>query len=173
MISDGYRYLLAEAHAGNAIWGSDGARHARKIGALARRVGALTLLDFGCGKGTLKANFLEPGVRVAEYDPGIPGKHELPAERFDIVACTDVLEHVEPEQIDATLAWIAAHSAKATYLQVCCRPANETLPDGRNAHLIVQPHNWWYETIRKFYPNGKFEWHEATYSFEAIIIPAR
>jgi hypothetical protein len=173
MISTGYRDLMIRAHAANPAWGSDGYRHAKKVATLVDRVGAVSMLDFGCGIGTLKEKLIELPIRIDEYDPGIAGKDRLPADRFDLVVCTDVLEHVEPTQLDATLAWIAAHSAKATYLQVCCRPANERLPDGRNAHLIVQPHNWWYETIRKFYPNGKFEWHEATYSFEAIIIPAR
>lgn len=173
MISEGYRDLISKAHAANPAWGSDGIRHVKKIGALAKRVEAKSLLDFGCGKGTLKRNFTGPKIRIAEYDPGIAGKNSLPAEVFDIVACTDVLEHVEPEQLDSTLAWIAAHSRRATFLQVCCRSANEVLPDGRNAHLIVQPHNWWYEAIRRFYPHAKFEWYEATYSFEAIIIPPR
>jgi hypothetical protein len=39
---------------------------------------------------------------------------------------------------------------RGAYLVIATRPARELLPDGRNAHLIIQPPEWWVEQLKKY-----------------------
>ena len=55
----------------------------------------------------------------------------------------DVLEHIEPECLDAVLDHMARLTQKAILLTVTTIPAAKNLADGRNAHLIVEPPEWW------------------------------
>ena len=102
------------------------------------------MLDYGAGKQSL-ANAM-PWVRIAGYDPAIPelSKPPMPA---DLVVCTDVLEHVEPECLEDVLDDLRRLTLKAAYLEIATREALKHLEDGRNAHLIVQPMEWWLPRI--------------------------
>ena len=60
-----------------------------------------TLLDFGCGKGTPLDTLSSEWMNIYSYDP-IMHPIELP-EAVDLVYSRDVLEHIEPEQIDTVL----------------------------------------------------------------------
>ena len=143
LVSDDYREQLAAKHA-VMRWGVDGHRHAQEILDFASELGAESILDYGCGHGTL-GKALAPR-RVQEYDPGIPGKHILP-KPADLVVATDVLEHIEPNKLDAVLDHIRRLARSGIYLVVSLRPAREVLPDGRNAHLIVETPTWWLEQL--------------------------
>jgi hypothetical protein len=68
-----------------------------------------------------------------------------------MVVCTDVLEHVEPEYLDNVLADIAGLTKQYAYFNISLMEAMKTLPDGRNAHLIVQPWQWWAEKLREYF----------------------
>jgi hypothetical protein len=61
----------------------------------------------------------------------------------DLVVCTDVLEHVEPELLDTVLRHLRSLARKAVFVVIATRPSNKTLSDGRNAHLIVETAEWW------------------------------
>lgn len=145
LVSDGYRQQIASLHRDSSRWGADGAKHAAKVLQLATEIGAKTILDYGCGKGRL-AEAIAP-VRVQGYDPGIPEIAGMP-KPCELVVCTDVLEHVEPDRLAAVLDHIGRLTAKAAYLVISTRQANATLPDGRNAHLIVQPAAWWIDQVQ-------------------------
>lgn len=142
LLSDGYREQLSRLHARQA-WGAAGKSHAPEVEAWATAIGAMSILDYGCGRGTLKAAV---GLPVAEYDPGVAGKDGLPAPA-DLVVATDVLEHVEPDRLDDVLAHLERLAGKGAYLVIALKPARETLPDGRNAHLIVEPADWWLRAL--------------------------
>ena len=77
-----------------------------------------------------------------DYDPAIPGK-DAPPGPADLVVCTDVLEHVEPEHLDAVLDDLQRLAKKSLFLLIATRPASKALPDGRNAHLTIEPPKWW------------------------------
>ena len=77
----------------------------------------------------------------------------MPTGKFDLVTCTDVLEHVEPEYIDRVVRHILSLASKAIYLNINIKEANKTLPDGRNTHLIIKPPEWWEE-----YLSERTEW---------------
>lgn len=139
-----YRDQLAKLH-GARKWGADGAKHADAVRAIAAEIGAKTILDYGCGRGALAAA-LDP-IRVSQYDPGIAERSGMP-KPADLVVCTDVLEHVEIEHLPAVLDHIGRLAGRAAYIVVSTREANATLPDGRNAHLIVRPAQWWIDALQ-------------------------
>jgi hypothetical protein len=62
----------------------------------------------------------------------------------------DVLEHIEPEMLDETLKTISNLFTKSCYLIVAAYPAKKYLPDGRNAHLIIESFDWWKEKLEIF-----------------------
>ena len=72
-------------------------------------------LDHGCGKQTL-ANAL-PQFTVHAYDPAISGLHTA-TESHDLVICTDILEHVEPQFVDMVTDDLARVTHKTLSLQV-------------------------------------------------------
>jgi len=112
-----------------------------------------TILDFGCGKGklieTLKVQF--PDKTITGYDPANPDfDHSIDDKFYDLIYSSDVLEHIEPEFIDQTLAYLSTKS-KYIYHLIALSPAKLILPDGRNAHLIQESPEWWKQ---KFIDNG-------------------
>lgn len=144
MISPEYAALNREMHERKPQYGANGDRWASHADELARHIGAETVLDYGCGKGTFRAaiELLSPKYTVLEYDPAIPGKDTKP-EAVDLVVCGDVLEHIEPDCLYYVLDDIRSIAQKAVFLVVSTVPAVKHLPDGRNAHLIVEPASWW------------------------------
>jgi len=103
----------------------------------------ITILDFGCGKGNLVKTLNEKykDIQVFGYDPANPDyDKEVPC--VDMVISTDVLEHVEPEHIEATIEMLSL-KGKFHYHLISCAPAKLILPDGRNAHLIQESPAWW------------------------------
>lgn len=142
LISDEYRALQTEMHLHPRGYGGKGARWADTVQWVARRFDAHSVLDYGCGQGTLARALEGRGMVCREYDPAIAGKDALPA-FADVVVCTDVLEHIEPEKLPTVLKHIDGLARKAIFLVVSLRDANKLLPDGRNAHLIVKPAAWW------------------------------
>jgi 2-polyprenyl-3-methyl-5-hydroxy-6-metoxy-1,4-benzoquinol methylase len=105
--------------------------------------GTKDVLDYGCGKRTLETAL---GFEIANYDPCIPGL-DSPPKAHDIVVCTDVLEHIEPECLDAVLSDIRRCTKRVAFLLIATRPAKKFLADGRNAHLIQKDEKWWSERL--------------------------
>jgi len=139
MISEEYRKLNEQLHADRADYGAGGHKWAPTVIDLARELAVTSILDYGCGKRTLE-EALKFSIR--NYDPAIPGL-DAPPEPADLVVCTDVLEHIEPEHLEAVLGDIRRCTLKAALLVVATRPAKKTLADGRNAHLIQRPIEEW------------------------------
>ncbi len=84
---------------------------------------------------------------MREYDPAIEGKDGRPV-FADLVVCTDVLEHIEPDRLDNVLTHLRTLARRAVFVVINTQPSNKTLTDGRNAHLIVEPAVWWYERLQ-------------------------
>ena len=150
LISNYYKDQCTLMHQQHADWGF----HAPQKNSIVRANLAMyhqcwlhwgkgTVLDYGCGKGWLAANMPIP---VAEYDPGIPGKDTIP-EPADFVLCLDVLEHIEPDYLDTVLEDLQRVVLRYGIFTIACKPASAILPDGRNAHLIIQNTNWWMQKL--------------------------
>ena len=118
------------------------------------KIQARSLLDYGCGScrlsAALKPRMPDWELDIVEYDPGVPGKDNLPSEPCDLVVCADVLEHVEPDKITAVLDHIYELTGTLAYLAIATRPANKRLPSDRNAHLIIDNAVWWHQQILKW-----------------------
>lgn len=87
-------------------------------------------------------------LHVRNYDPGIPADAGMP-EPADLVVCTDVLEHIEPDHLDEVLAHIFGLARRKVILSWALTKAKRVLPDGRNAHLIIEPAKWWVRRIKR------------------------
>lgn len=142
LITPEYRALNAEMHERVPAYGTGGHKWADVVRSIVVETGAKSVLDYGCGKGTLRAA-LRP-IKVHEYDPAVQGK-ETPPSSAGVVVCTDVMEHVEPECTDAVIAHLCGLATRAVLVAVACRPSNKLLADGRTAHINVQPPAWWHE----------------------------
>ena len=157
LISPEYADQNRQLLAGLVGFGCGGAWHAKAVATFADALYARTILDYGCGCGRLRRALWKAGWhgRVQEYDPGIPDKSDLPAKRSDLVVCVDVLEHVEPDRLSTVLAHLRSLTRRGAYLSIATRPSNKTLPDGRNAHLIVKSAEWWVKHIRGWHLQGQ------------------
>lgn len=143
LISDEYRLLNAEMHEKIPEYGVNGREYVDQIASLAERLGTKDILDYGCGKGTLGMHF---PYTVKQYDPAIPKHADLPSPA-DIVVCTDVLEHVEPKLIGSVLDHLGSLTKKVLFCTIALEKAMKTLPDGRNAHLILEKAEWWFSAL--------------------------
>jgi hypothetical protein len=134
-------------HETTAEYGVSVLKHLKTINDIYNKCECKSLLDFGCGKGLLAKNIPFP---IWEYDPAIEGK-DKPPRPADLVVCVDVLEHVEPEYLDATLKDIARCILKVGYFVISTQKAVKLLPDGRNTHLIQKGKYWWEDRLSYFF----------------------
>ncbi len=148
LITPEYARLNARLHDSDDF-GSGSWRHTEALLEFKKETSSETVLDYGCGKGMLRKALQNPEW-FTEYDPAIGGKNGKP-EPADLVICTDVLEHIEPELLDNVLEDLARCARRAAYVTVATRPAKKFLADGRNAHLIIQDREWWLERLRKHF----------------------
>lgn len=139
MISEDYREQNRKLHESNPGYGTSSSRWVNFIDDLAAQTKAKTILDYGCGKALLSKGVSRP---IINYDPCIAEHAHRPVQA-DLVVCTDVLEHIEPEHLDAVLDDIRALMKTTAFFTVATRPAMKVLEDGRNAHLLVESHKWW------------------------------
>lgn len=145
-ISKEYLEMNKQLHNSNPNYGVGGGKRADVVLKLSDSMDTKNILDYGCGKGLLAKKLPFP---IWEYDPAIPGKSTSPRPA-DLVVCTDVLEHIEPELLDNVLQDIARCTLKTAYLIIATRPAQKTLADGRNAHLIQKGSDWWKQRLSKY-----------------------
>jgi SAM-dependent methyltransferase len=145
-----YRQLAA---AGGNFHGLSIVRYKDAIGRLIFQLEAKSILDFGCGRGDAysapyklwKTWGLDwPGVHL--YDPSFKEHNVLPPEgkQFDLVICSDVLEHIPEDEVDEFIARLFKYARKGVWASVCTRPAKKQFPDGTNLHCTLHPMDWWY-----------------------------
>lgn len=149
-----YKQMAAE---GGNFHGLSVLKYAASIAKLARSVGAKTMLDFGCGRGDAYSSPHKLhhvlGIRrpnVTLYDPAFPKHDKKPTGTYDLVVCSDVLEHVLEEDVPAFLDGLFARANKAVWLSVCTRAAKKTFPNSDiNLHVTIRPYLWWHEQISR------------------------
>jgi len=85
----------------------------------------------------------------------------LPSGNFDAVICTDVLEHIEVQDLDVIMQEIYSKATKFVYLGICNAPADSFLPDGRNSHVTLESFDWWLD---------KFIHHAKSFPFTMLYV---
>lgn len=151
LISKQYLELQKQLHEQPRGYGGRGDKWAGIVLQVARDYDCWSILDYGCGEGSLvKALRAQPlkGIRLTEYDPAMPGKDHRP-DFADLVVCTDVLEHIEPDRMTTVLAHLRGLARKAVFVVISTKDSNKVLADGRNAHLIIQHGSWWKRQLRE------------------------
>ena len=123
-----------------------------------------SLVDWGCANGNLlnrvAADF--PSIQeLAGYDPGNPAYDVVPVGTYDCLVSCDVIEHFEPALLDESLKLMQSKFSCAAFLLIACYPAKKRLPDGRNAHLIIENADWWTEKIKQQFDQCNIVWSEA------------
>jgi hypothetical protein len=140
-----------ELHENSTGYDTGGNYFAPTILELADRHGCKSILDFGCGKGGLMRRLTRDrsDLTVWGYDPFSPNEQitEMPTRDFDMVVSTDMLEHVEEDDVPCVLGQMALMRSKVMLLVVSNRWAHQFLPDGNNAHATVKPLEWWQVKI--------------------------
>jgi len=144
LITEEYRRMQQELHK-NPRYGVASVTYAPLVADVIKAQGARELLDYGAGKGRLGqtlAQQLNVPITVHHYDPAIP-EWSAPAQPCELVACIDVLEHIEPDCLVNVLDDLKRVTARFGVFTVHTGVAAKTLADGRNAHLIQKPSSWW------------------------------
>ena len=160
-ISSQYKDELSKKHE-NEKWGVTGAKYSGGAiwNLLRTRQYLQTALDYGAGRGSVALAF--PDISWTEYDPGIPAMRDRPKGQFDLVVCTDVMEHVEIDYVEAVIADLAEHTRLVLFVDIACFPTNSVFAsgpyEGKDIHITVREPQWW---IDKFEACGLLM-HETT-----------
>ena len=144
--TEGYKDLQKQLHAAGG-YGIGGYKHASQIISMCQQLGTRNVLDYGCGGQTLQKNM---PFAITNYDPFIEGLDREPVPH-DVVVCSDVLEHIEPDCLPDVLNHLRSLTRRILFVDIACRPAVKKLADGRNAHLIQwSPETWLTVLIPSF-----------------------
>lgn len=171
LISPLYREQNRLLHVARPTYGNNGQRYLPDIEkAVIRHGPILDVLDYGCGKGNLKWAFEHrfPFITFRNYDPVTFPGDPRPA---DMVVCTDVMEHIEPECLNAVLSHLGLLAKRVIFTTIATRAANKSLPDGRNAHLIQENAAWWREKLENHWSVSL--WDEDPKEIKAVLHPKR
>jgi hypothetical protein len=150
-ISNDYLKLQQELHQ-NPNYGVASLSFVPIVADLIRQINAQSVSDYGAGKKRLLEGLIKAGVTPKEYLPYDPVFPEYGSpQKADLVCCIDVLEHVEPESLEAVLKELASITIGLGFFSIHMGPAAKVLSDGRNAHLIQQPSSWWLPRICQYF----------------------
>lgn len=106
------------------------------------------ILDYGCGNSKLVDEILPDKDLIRErWDPAIPKYSTKPSPwKFDLVFCTDVMEHIPEKNVLPTLIDIRDASENALIIPHLGR-AEQLLSNGKNSHVTQQSREWWLKKI--------------------------
>lgn len=169
LFSESYRQQQQDLHDSRPDYGVASVQFAPMVSELINGNNVKELLDYGAGKGRLAQSIqINHEVQIQMYDPGVPQFSKAPAPK-EMVCCIDVLEHIEPEYLDNVLDHLQLLTQRMGFFTVHTGPAAKVLPDGRNAHLIQQPSQWWLPKIL-----SRFELHQflkLSNGFFVVVLP--
>lgn len=168
-LSNEYRDKLIQAHLSDNNWGNTGVEWGYLITGIAFHEGCRSILDYGCGKGTLSWMLRRVcQFDVREYDPGISGKDTMP-EAADMVVACDVMEHVEPEYLPAVMTDLVRLTRKILFVSIATRPATQSFPDGSNYHLIINDAKFWRAKFEEYRFKMRREWRTDVASWNMMM----
>lgn len=149
LISETYKAQNAELHQ-TGTFGIMGEHYAPLIASIVNKLGVTHMLDYGCGSRLSLARGLKGKIRgqlkYQAYDPCVPEYESSPVPA-EMVACVDVLEHIEPDSVDEVLDHLQSLVEAVGVFTVDTGPAKKILSDGRNAHVLQRPLEWWLAKV--------------------------
>lgn len=175
LISPDYQEQQQKLHE-NPNYGVASVHYAPLVSQIVNTLGVGHLLDYGCGKCRLFQNLkADHKMKLQAYDPGIPERSAAPIPA-EMVTCIDVLEHIEPDLLDNVLDDLERLTEVVLFVSIHTGPAMKVLPDGRNAHLIQQPIEWWLPKLWQRFDlhcvqvTGEHEFHVIAYAKPKALI---
>ena len=109
------------------------------------------ILDHGCGKGglvrELNQNTLVSGEAYGYY-PAIEEFSQNSRHTYDLITSIDVLEHIGRQHISSTIEEIKKLNSGFFFFCIDLLPASKRVSDGRNAHFLIAPSDWWVQQIK-------------------------
>jgi hypothetical protein len=116
------------------------------------------LIDFGCGCARATKHLQDDGYDVLGVDfvdareTDVPFKHHdltkpLPV-KAEMGYCCDVMEHIEPENVDAVLANIMG-AVERCFFSIHFGPDHFGSVVGHPLHLTVAPFTWWLTKLKE------------------------
>jgi hypothetical protein len=143
LISDEYRKTQEELHA-TGTYGVTGAKYAPIVSEMVNKLEVTHLLDYGCGRNLSLARALKVDhkFKYQAYDPCVEA-YASPPVPAEMLACIDVLEHIEEDKIEGVLDHLRELTEAVAFISISTGPAKKVLSDGRNAHILQRPPEWW------------------------------
>lgn len=123
-------------------------------------------LDFGCGPGPVLGELLrERGYRVDLYDPYFYPREDFKNSKYDLITCTEVIEHVYDPRKTLELLFSLLKPAGKLVIRT-------------NFHQAQKDHfeKWWYrrdETHVGFFSQKTFAWIAAEFGGEIEFCDGR
>ena len=136
--------------------GDGGRKWAGTVLYLANTYKIKKILDYGSGKSSLATELMKIKSRdrkldVLEYDVCIKDKSCIPKHPFEMVVCTDVLEHVELNKLGDVMDFLSFLTGRVGFFVIATRISNKNLPDGTNQHKIVKGAEWWKAKMKEYW----------------------
>lgn len=141
---------------------------------------SVTILDFGCGtavhwhKHTLvnktKSLMTVLGEKVQgfyRYDPAVDIYSKKPTTKFDLVVCSDVLEHIPDSELQSFIQEASLYVADEGMLMfsVSTTPSKNSFLSGENMHINIKSPDEWVALLKKYSTtkinvlfNGKYKY---------------
>lgn len=174
-------YLTAEGKKKKTKSMFDGVMYIRDVHHEVRRYvkardKSFIMLDYGCGKARQVYERRLPAYRLIDgkkqrinvtlhetfgrklqslwlYDPAVEEYKTPPPAgmKFDVVVCTDVMEHIAEPYVDQVLSDLFSHVAHdgAAFFSISGAPATKHFLDGENLHCTVRDFEFWQNKIRE------------------------
>lgn len=146
LITEEYRQTQKDLHQ-DPNYGIASVQYAPLVAKIINQFNVQELVDYGAGKLRLLKTIAEQKLvdhkfRYIPYEPADDRYADRPRP-CEMVACIDVLEHIEPPLLDNVLDDLQRITGEVGFFTVHSGPAKKVLADGRNAHLTQEGMAWW------------------------------